>query len=124
MATDTEEFPESPLELLHMIVDSFHATIDSFWENADLLKTKALELDQTQMAIIAALVAILLTQGWSKIVSLPPSLSLNTYYLVFADYDRRAKSKARKRPATSTRLGFRCQRASKILTWRRRSRCS
>lgn len=70
MATTTEEFPESPMELLHMILDSFRATIDNFWENVALLKTKALEMDQTGMAICAALAAIFLTQAWSRIVPL------------------------------------------------------
>lgn len=69
MAT-TEEFPESPLELLHLILDSFRATIDSFWENVALLKTMALEMDQTSMAVCAALAVIILTQAWSKIVPL------------------------------------------------------
>lgn len=86
MATTTEEFPESPLELLHMILDSFQATIDNFWENVDLLKTKALEMDQTQMAIFAALAAIFLTQAWSKLVFL--SFLFHIYFffnLIFTD---------------------------------------
>jgi hypothetical protein len=124
MATTTEEFPESPLELLHMILDSFQATIDNFWENVDLLKTKALEMDQTQMAIFAALVAILLTQGWSKIVSLSLFSSHLLFYFKYLLTMDRAKLEARKRLAISTRLGFRCQRASRTLTWRRRNRCN